>query len=303
MAECCKVISAYATRRGIGLRKLVNEFPALGSVKTFSDMKAGKFDGYDFEKQLPNYQAVARHVAEGAGSEERYALPAVEAIENALKAVMRSWGLDRVIFVDGYSGTGKTTAARMLCAKYGSRLMMVEATSVWDDSVGALLRAMLRALGVQTAPVSKVDALDKLLDLLAVTRKCVIIDEAHHLGPNCMNTIKTLVNQSPGEFCLIRTEEGVSKFNKQAYAEARQLSTNRMSERVEVVLDDRAVAAYVKGVFPDAPAADLKEAVRVIRPPATRYGNMAFVRDVCREVEELTLDAVIEAVQKVASRK
>jgi len=303
MAECCKVISAYAVRRGIGVKKMVNEFPALGSAKTFIDLRNGKYEGYSLENHLPNYQAVARHVAEGAGSEERYALPAVEAIENALKAVMRSWGLDRVTFVDGESGTGKTTAARMLCAKYGTRLMMVEATEVWDDSPGAFLRAILRAFGVLTAPASKVDALDRVLELQSVTRRCLIVDEAHHLGPRCLNVLKTLVNQSPGEFCLIGIPSMWAKLHKQAYAEARQLSTNRMSERVAVVLDDRAVAAYVQGVFPDAAAAEIKAAARVIRPAATQHGNMAFVRDVCREVEELAQDAVIAAVQRVASRK
>ena len=301
--DICKVISAYAVRRGIGLRKLVAEFPALGSVSTFSDMKAGKTDKYDLPAQIANYRAVAQYVAEGAGHEERYPLQAVAVIEGAVKKVMRSWGLDRVVVVDGESGMGKTTAVEMLCAKYGSRLMLLETTEVWDDNPRALLWVILKAFGVLTPPASKVDALDRVLEHLSVSRKCLVIDEAHHLGPRCMNVVKTLVNQSPGEFCLLGIPSVWAKMFKQAYIEARQLFTNRLSERVTLVLDDGAVGEYVKFVFADAAAAEVKKAAQLIRPAAMQHGNMAFVRDVCREMEELTQDAVIAAVQRVAAQK
>ena len=304
IGEYCKAIAGYAKRRGIGVKKLVAEFPALGGRTTYFDMCAGKFEGYNLENHLANYRQVAQYVAEGAGNEERYALPAVEQIENALKGVMQTWGLDRVTFVDGESGTGKTTAAKMLCAKYGSRVMFVEATEVWADSPRAFLREILRAFGVLTLPASTLDALDRVLELQGVTRRCLIVDEAHHLGPRCLNVLKTLVNKSPGEFCLIGIPSMWAKLHKQAYTEARQLSTNRMSERVAVVLDERAVAAYLKNVFPDAGVRETNTAAKIIRPAATQHGNMAFVRDVCRLIDgDLTQEAVVSAVQQVAQRK
>jgi phage major head subunit gpT-like protein len=52
-----------------------------------------------------------------------------------------------------------------------------------------------------------------------------------------MNVVKTLVNQSPGEFCLIGIPSVWAKMYKSAYAEARQLSTNRLSERVSVAME------------------------------------------------------------------
>jgi len=302
-----RIIDEYATRRGIGLRKLVSEFPVLASVKTFSDLREGRLDGYDVEKHVTNYKAVADHVKDmEGGREEMYAgLPAVGAIESAVVKVMKSWGLDRVVFVDAESGAGKTTAAKILCAKYGSRLMMIEATDMWNDSPRAFLSEMLIALGVQTPPMDGNAVLTRVRELLRASRRCMIIDEAHHLGPRSLNVLKTLVNQTQGEFILIGIPSMWQKLYKAAYMEARQLSTNRLSERVTLPFEDRDVAAYLLQLFPDADKAELKNAARVIRPAAQQHGLMSFVRDVAREMldDGLSADNVIKAVTSIQKRR
>ena len=44
-----------------------------------------------------------------------------------------------------------------------------------------------------------------------------MIDEAHHLGPHCLNTVKTLVNTTPGEFILVAIPTLWNKLQAHAY--------------------------------------------------------------------------------------
>ena len=117
--EIARAIDGYAGRRGFSLKKLMQEFPALGSEKTFRDMREGSLDGYDLEKQLSNYKGVFAIIQEMTGSDSGELLyddlPAVVAVRLAVLEVMKSWGTDRVVFVDGESVMGKSTAAKVLC--------------------------------------------------------------------------------------------------------------------------------------------------------------------------------------------
>ena len=74
----------------------------------------------------------------------------------------------------------------------------------------------------------------------------MVIDEAHHLGPHCLNTVKTLVNTTPGEFVMLAIPSLWAKLNKSAYIEAKQLSTNRLYELVQIDLEAQDIATYMR---------------------------------------------------------
>lgn len=309
ITELARSIDSYAGRRGIGIAKLVKEFPALGSEKAFRDIRDGKHEEYDLEKQLHNYRGVCGIIQEmtGSASEELYDdLPVVNSVRRAALEVMKSWGMDRVVFVDGDSGAGKTTAARVLCGKYGTRIVMVEATDMWNDSPSAMLAEVLRELGWEScAGMPGMARLEKVREMLNAARRCLIIDEAHHMGPHCMNVVKSLVNRTPGEFILIGIPAMWAKLHKAAYVEARQLSTNRISERVKLQFGEGDVKAYLLNIFPDADGQELATAARIIRAAASMNGCMAFVRDVARRLRTRGLAAkhVTEAVEAVIKRR
>ena len=130
-----------------------------------------------------------------------------------------------------------------------------------------------------------------------------MIDEAHHLGPHCLNTVKTLVNTTPGEFILVAIPTLWNKLQAHAYQEAKQIATNRLSERVKLTLDEADIRTYLSKKFKDASAADLKVAAKIIRPNALLAGNYAFVRDVAREMATLDAEAVSRAVTAVTGRR
>lgn len=309
--ELAMRISRYAVRRGWSKARLVRELPALGSERTFRDMLAGRIENYDAAAQLASLTAVWCEVegASGEGAEEPVYddLTPVAAIATACLGAMRTWGINRVVIVLGEPGAGKTTSMRYLGERYGERLVMVEASDVWADKPSALLGAIAEQLGEIEPPVSAVERLRLVQRKLAVTRRAVVVDEAHHLGPRCLNTIKTLVNTTPGEFVLLAIPSLWAKLNRTAYVEAKQLSTNRLHELVQLELEERDVAAFMMHRLAEMSGAVAKKAAKLVRPTAMAAGNYSFLRDVCDELEAepeaITVQMVQDALAVTMARR
>ncbi len=305
--DAARAIAAHAERRRLPLKRLCRDFPALGSDKTFRDMRDGATEGYDLARLGPAYAAVAALLEEaGADGERVYDdLRPVRELRAAVAEAMRSWGINRVVIMQAESGDGKSTAARILAAKLGDRVATVEAADAWGDKPGAFLGAVLRALGDSVMPQSAAERLEKAQTALCASRRCLIIDEAHHCGPRILNTVKTLVNTTPGEFVLLAIPTLWTKLERTSYLEARQVSTNRLSERVQVGLDDAACIEYLRLALPEADAAEVKRACKTLRTAANRHGNYAFLRDVVREAGGAapTAQALAEAAAQVAARR
>ena len=301
-------IAAWGEQHGMSRAQLVRNFSDLGSEKSFRDIASGNLEGYNAENQLTKYRAVYATMEELAnqGGEERIYddLGTVVKLRRAFLGVVKATGTNRVLIVQGESGVGKTTAVGLLRGKYGTgRISYVEASDVWADSPNAFLGAILRALGVTELPAGRVQRLEEVQSRLSISRRCLVIDEAHHLGPHCLNTVKTLVNTTPGEFILVAIPTLWNKLQAHAYQEAKQIATNRLSERVKLTLDEADIRTYLAKKFKDAEAAALKVAAKIIRPNALLAGNYAFVRDVARELASLDADAVSRAVTAVTGRR
>ena len=313
LVETAAKIAAWGESHGMSRAQLVRNFTDLGSEKSFRDISAGQLEGYNAENQLTKYRAVYATMEELAnqGGEERIYddLGTVVKIRRAFLGVVKATGTNRVLIVQGESGVGKTTAVGLLRGKYGTgRISYVEASDVWADSPNAFLGAILRALGVTELPAGRVQRLEEVQARLAISRRCLVIDEAHHLGPHCLNTVKTLVNTTPGEFILVAIPTLWNKLQAHAYQEAKQIATNRLSERVKLTLDEADIRTYLAKRFgAEAPRSDmaaaLKVAAKIIRPSALLSGNYAFVRDVSRALAGLDADAVSRAVTAVAARR
>ena len=326
LMETAAKIAAWGEAHGMSRAQLVRNFTDLGSEKSFRDISAGQLEGYNAENQLTKYRAVYATMEELAnqGGEEQIFddLGTVVKIRRAFLGVVKATGTNRVLIVQGESGVGKTTAVGLLRGKYGTgRISYVEASDVWADSPNAFLGAILRALGVTELPAGRVQRLEEVQSRLSISRRCLVIDEAHHLGPHCLNTVKTLVNTTPGEFILVAIPTLWNKLQAHAYQEAKQIATNRLSERVKLTLDEADVRLYLakrfgaeaprsdmgKGANREAPRSDmaaaLKVAAKIIRPAALLAGNYAFVRDVARELTALDAEAVSRAVTAVTGRR
>ena len=308
LVETAAKIAEWGETHGMSRAQLVRNFTDLGSEKSFRDISNGDLEGYSVENQLTKYRAVYATMAELAdqGGEEKIYddLGTVVKLRRAFLGVVKATGTNRVLIVQGESGVGKTTAVGLRRGKYGSgRISYVEASDVWADSPNAFLGAILRSLGVTELPAGRVQRLEEVQSRLQISRRCLVIDEAHHLGPHCLNTVKTLVNTTPGEFILVAIPTLWNKLQAHAYQEAKQIATNRLSERVKLTLEEADIRTYLAKRFPKAGTAELKVAAKIIRPNALLSGNYAFVRDVARELGGLDADQVSRAVTAVTGRR
>lgn len=291
IAELGKKIRDYQLTRKLSDNAMVKKFAGLGSTKTYSRVINDDLAELDLERQLTNYRAVWALI-ESLGSDDVQDetlcedLSAVRQLQKALLDVFKARGVNRFILVEGDTGIGKSSARRILIEKYGQRLLWIEATDVWNDNPGAFLAAILTAKGEKDIPPTATARLGKALKVLGESRVCVFIDEFHHLGPRCLNLLKTLINQSPGEFVGLAMPTLMRRMEREAYEEARQLTGNRLSDRIRMDLRESDIAKLIALRVPDAEPS--KPVLKMIMDRAPRYGNLGFVRDVCRRVLELS---------------
>lgn len=293
LVETARRIQAWQASAGKTNAQMIRDFPGLGSDKTYARLREGHTEEYDVDAQLANYRsvwAVIESTSGAAGTEEQLYddLGAVLQLRRAVLETMRAEGNARVVIIEGPSGIGKTVALRLLAGRYGQRILVVEATDCWGDSPAAMLGAVLRAFDPRgELPTGRVERLEKTLEKLNTSRRCLVIDEAHHLGPHSLNVLKSLVNQTPGEFVLVCIPTLWARLEGSAYMEARQLTTNRLSERVRIDLTEADIGRYLRHAFDGIDAATVAAAAKLIRPAALAAGNFAFVRDTCHAARRM----------------
>jgi hypothetical protein len=291
LRELGQKIRAWQTERGLSDTAMVKRFGGLGSTKTYTRVHAGDLAELDLDRQLANYRAVWALLESVEGGDERGEelyddLSPVVQLKRAVFDVFRQTGNARFVLMEGDTGLGKSKARGLLIEKYGQRLLWVEATEVWNDSPGAFLAAVMVALGIREVPQMAVERLNRVLARLNETRVCLIVDELHHAGPRILNTLKTILNQSPGEVVGLAMPTLWRRIEREAYEEVRQLTGNRLAERIKLALRESDVAKLITRRVPEA-SDTVKEATRLLMDRAPRYGNLAFVSAVCSRVAEL----------------
>lgn len=250
LADVALQIEAHRKAAGISQNAWSRQWPGLGSQKTYSNIVQGVFGDISLEKNLPNYRAVLSAIRANVGStgdEPLYEdLPGAEAVTLAALRLMHHEGTDRLILVLGGSGSGKTSAIRVLAAQGagGSRLIRLEADETWK-SPRAALRRMLLGAGVPKAdiPGPLADMEDKLIDALNQQGRCVVaIDEAHHVSGCVLNLFKTLLNRTSMRLILAGMSTIFQKLRANASEESKQLIHNRLFERIDLVGPDKDTA-------------------------------------------------------------
>lgn len=280
-----KRIRVWQAAEALSDAEMLRRYRGLGSDKTYKRIPAGDLTELDAESWLVKYRAVWSIIeslqdVEQDDEGEILTLSGVNAVRKALLPVFKEKGNGRLVFVTGDTGAGKSSVASWLLGKYGERLIRLECFQAWDDRPNAFLGDLLRALGlaVNHDIASAADKLRVVIEDLRITRRCVLLDEAHHLGPKCLNTLKALINQTPGEFVAFAMPTLWNRLKQAAYEECRQLSGNRLAERVTLTLQPHDVQTLLRerlGMNGDAkPAADL------LMDAAARHGNLSFIRDV-----------------------
>lgn len=305
-------VREWQQRQGMTDSALLRKFPGLGTSRTFQRARQGDVAELDLERWVQDYRSVVNVLealeSEGDNQDPLYPeLSTVISMRIALVGAMQQSGNSRLVLVQGGSGSGKTTALRLLQAHFGAaRVVVAEATDLWRSgktATSSMLGDILRALGSEEPPTSTVAKLDKAVELLCKTRVCLAIDEAHHCGPTALNLLKTLVNRTPGEFLLCAMGTLWRRLETSTYEEARQLTQNRLYERIQFLSADREdVALMIERRLPLA--CDAKAAVRAVCDAAANHGGLKFAARVLREATRLAGDepADLETIGKAITR-
>lgn len=307
-------IRQWQEGKGLTDSALRRRFPDVGSDRTYKRILNGDLDELDVETQLAKYRAVwtlIETIGDDADTSEDFYddLTPVVQLRRALLECFHDTGNARFVLVQGDTGSGKSSAGKALLAKYGQRLLYIELSAVYGDSPHTFLGLILTALGYKDMPYAPVDRLNKVVADLNVTRRCLIIDELHHAGPRVLNTIKSLVNMTPGEFVGLTMPQLWARMERGAYEECRQLVGNRLAERIKLApVTKHDMTKFVARRLPGLNGETAK-AIALLEQHAVGRGNLAFVRDTCRRAremfdgEKITLDDFARVIAaEVASR-
>lgn len=311
-------------RADLGMQKapLLREYPELGSDKTYGKIISGKLEELDIESWLEKYQHVwaqIQHDDQGGDEGLIESLGAPVELCRSYLETRNEKGNGRFILVLGESGMGKTCAVTVMKSKpYGGLIYDLEATDVWKDKNGRgtavpLLQAIGERIGLKGMPSAKSKLLSVVVGKLKERRICLVIEEVHHLCPQGVNTLKTLINLTP--VIIIATGLPVlwEKLagSKAAWAECKQLTGNRLAERIELKLTAADVSAFLLRRLGAVatPEFSAKAAPLLIQEAVSR-GNMKFISKATqtfqRQVgkgEDATLETFKNAIAQEKKRR
>jgi Rad3-related DNA helicase len=272
--------------------KMLQQFPGLGSTKTYRRMRDGDFDGLVLLNHLPKYQAVWTQISEKTGAngrEEIYAdlTPAFDSCSKAALLIPQ-YGRERLMLIEGATGSGKTCALEAIARRYAGQCAMIEAKTSWN-SINAMVCDWLVKLDVFSDPNEDADSkmppyygqrLAALEGTLRAKRKIILIDEGHHLCAEGLNVIKSILNATDCVIVIACIPTLWSKLANKAWAEAAQLIYNRLFERVRLAppeSDDAEMflGRRVPGLKDNA---EWRATLGKVCEAAGNYGSYAFLR-------------------------
>lgn len=287
-------IRDWQEQRKYSDNELLRRCPGLGSTKTFTRILKGDLAELDLDRWASEYRAVWALIESLTGrervEEELYDdISTVVQLRRALVEILEETSIRRVVLLEGESGLGKSCALTLLQRKYGQRILVVEAADVGVDNPNAFLGTILAALGVNDRPASREDRLQLVIRKLKEHRVALSIDEAHHLGPHCLNICKTLVNQTPCEVFLFALPTLWRRLERAAYEEVRQLLGNRLAERIKT---GELRESDVRKILSRRVKIDSAQGAQAVFKEARSRGNLSFVAAVCKRLTDQDLDGV-----------
>jgi hypothetical protein len=324
LREVAANIETYRNDLNMPKAVLLRTYPELGTDKTFGKILKGDFAELDIDgRWLPAWVDVWQRI-QGAEDDDGDAdliadlTGPVELCRSYLET-RNEKGNARFILILGDSGIGKTSAVRALKSKpYGNLVFDIEACEIWKNKNGRgtavpLLRALGRRLGLKDLPAGRDGLLNAIVEKLQGQRRCIVVEELHHLCPEGINTLKALINLTP--VIIIGTAMPVLwdklSGSRAAWAECKQLTGNRLAERVLLTLQPADVTKFLAVRLPDMADADwLPKAVIKLTTEARHYGNMKFVAEVVKRFkrelkagQEASLDTFANAIATEIKRR
>lgn len=266
-------------------RAWVKEWPGLGSAKTWSKALSGDFSEMSIPAQLPNYRGVLTALAsqrKAYAEEPLYAdLGGAQDVALAALRLMHHHGKDRLILIEGGSGSGKTSSLDLLQGAEGSGVMYrMEADESWK-SPRVVLEVILRTLGVSElkVPASTGGRMEMVISVLNQKGRIMLVfDEAHHVTGSILNLFKSILNRTPALMLLAGMKTLLQKLRTAASEEAKQLFQNRLFCRISLGGPDASGAREFFSRRLKTPATWKANTMDHVVAVAQHAGNWSFLR-------------------------
>lgn len=282
--------------------QILARYLELGSTRTYKRIHTGEgIDGLDADDWLAKYQSAWNKIQTEAlvrTAEPVYDdLTPTVAIRAAVSRLMRETGQQRLVVVQGDTGAGKTVGLRAVAAIYGGTAYLIECHEGWGSPAAAaryLAKGLRIDIGEADAkPQSLGDWIELIVKALnARGRRLILLDECQHWSGETLNILKTLINRTDCVFVVGAMGTLWDKLTSTRSQEAKQLTLNRMLERVVLhgpSQDDAAV--YLKR------RAGIKASKaltgRLLDLARTR-GKFAFLRRVVTKIAALDAEAPLD---------
>lgn len=297
LREIAFFLREHALAEEISYEQLLRDWPALGSTKTLKSCADGQFEGLNVSKLLALYNDVFAQIQSG-GPEDADPLyedlEATQAVRAAAYRLKMARTLGKLVIVEGFTGSGKTSAARHIEEKYNALALQryvhrVSASAGWGRGCGALLEDLLKVCGQSPNARSNKARLDRLKAALNEREMMFIVDEVHDLSVEGLRTLKTLISDTKAKFMILGHPRLLRTLMSEASDDLSQLIGNRLLVRVQ--LSTLSVPDAAKILFRRTPkalaeqwwanAAAVNEAAKELVTAAAGKGNLAFVRQVC----------------------
>ncbi len=290
---------------------LLARFPGLGSTKTFKKLREGSTEQLEAAEWLPRYEGVMAQIEAEADSREEVIyddLSFTDEIYQTTLRLLQQRGLNRLLVIEGGSGSGKTRALASVARRLPGGVVLVEAHEGWNSpwtAAGDILLALGAVKKTEELPNGFAERQSLLIQKLQA-RRLVEIDEAQHMGARTLNMLKSLLNQTPSYFTIAALDTLWKKLTTGAWEEAKQLLLNRMFARIKIGAPsardaERFMSRRITLEGDTVPA--LKQIIIVARD----HGGMAFLRNVAARCHALGVDkadaaTLLEAAKHVRSQ-
>lgn len=280
------------------------------SKTTWSQLQSGKYDVDDPNPMLEKCESAVQVLADMAERAEagphRGKIVELSHIKAAMSGIKKCYGApqNRLVIFLAPSGGGKTTLLRKIRESYGTACICGEASETWRSSYLNAGSVICKWLGITDKFVNPLKMEGVLFEALTASPRILCIDEGAYCGPEALNLIKAILNQTPTRVVFLAIPELWTRMEGKAYKEAEQLRRRTAAKIVlrEVESSDcrRYLASALRGY--SAKMEDEPEIVAACALAANRFGLYDTLERICAEVPKESATVSLEVVEAAIKR-
>jgi len=198
-------IAVVQKERSLGDSKLCDEFPQLGSAKTWKDrLLPHNWKELKLELWHRRLCAVGTILDGGVPDEDFHIeLPFAQEMAKRLKWLERQTNDRRILTCLAANGCGKSLFTRWAVAQKRSTRAVVRIRPSWRNKLLHISRGIAAALGKAINSNSPPEVENECIELLKGQPRTLFVDQAHEGGVAVMHLLRAFVDETPSKFVYL----------------------------------------------------------------------------------------------------